>query len=125
MPRKRIGKANKPRPKPRPVKPKPKPRPKPKPKPRPKPKPVKPKPKPRPVKPKPKPRPKPRPVKPKPKPRPKPRKSLTFKGNAKRRYGGSVDATHRRMKKKSDSMQAHMAKNKPNYKKMGKVQGKR
>lgn len=112
MPRKRIGKANKPRPKPRPVKPRPKPRPKPKPKPRPKPKPVKPKPK-------------PRPVKPKPKPRPKPRKSLTFKGNAKRRYGGSVDATHRRMKKKSDSMQAHMAKNKPNYKKMGKVQGKR
>ena len=90
MPRKRIGKANKPRPKPRPVKPRPKPRPK-----------------------------------PKPKPRPKPRKSLTFKGNAKRRYGGSVDATHRRMKKKSDSMQAHMAKNKPNYKKMGKVQGKR
>ena len=95
MPRKRIGKANKPRPKPRPVKPRPKPRPKPKPKPRPKPKPVKPKPKPR--------------------PKPKP----------KRRYGGSVDATHRRMKKKSDSMQAHMAKNKPNYKKMGKVQGKR
>jgi len=54
-----------------------------------------------------------------------PKKSVTFKGNAKRRYAGSVDATHRRMKKKSDSIKAHRAKNKPNYKKMGKAQSKR
>ena len=63
-------------------------------------------------------------TKPKAKPRPK-KKSVTFKGNAKRRYAGSVDATHRRMKKKSDSIKAHRAKNKPNYKKMGKAQSKR
>lgn len=42
-------------------------------------------------------------------------RSLTFKGDAERRYGGSVDSTYRRMKKKSDSMLAHMENMKPTY----------